>query len=139
MLLTGVVMLDDIKDPDRKVTIEYWKPCKVDKKEYMSLRDVLNSIKVQGGIDGKDVHVIHGICPAPGGGWEAGVVSSIPLAHTTSTNIAAHPAGWVFGYLKKRRLHQTNSQAVLHSISLCLGRKVFVGSHDGRGQVRSDG
>jgi hypothetical protein len=75
-------MLDDIKDPDRKVTIEYWKPCKVDKKEYMSLRDVLNSIKVQGGIDGKDVHVIHGICPAPGGGWEAGVVSSIPLAHT---------------------------------------------------------
>ncbi len=95
-------MLWDIKDPDRKIKVEYWKPGKVDKTDYMLLRDVLHSVKVSGGTDGKEVNVIHGLCPAPGGGWEAGVASSIPLAHATGTNIAAHPAGWVLGYLKAR-------------------------------------
>jgi hypothetical protein len=101
MLSTGVVMLWDIKDPDRKIKVEYWKP-KHDKMEFMSLRDVLHSIKVTDESAGSEVNVIHGLCPAPGGGWEAGVASSLPQAHTTGTNIAAHPAGWIMGYLKAK-------------------------------------
>jgi hypothetical protein len=101
MLSTGVVMLSDVKDPDRKIKVESWKPRQVGKMEYMSLRDVLHSIKVTG-IEGKEVNVFHGICPAPGGCWEAGVASSIPQAHALATNIAAHTAGWILGYIKMK-------------------------------------
>jgi len=99
MLSTGIVMLSDVKDPDRKIKVDCWKPRPAGKMEYMSLRDVLHSIKVTG-VEGKEIDVFHGICPAPGGGWEAGVASSIPQAHALATNIAAHTAGWILGYIK---------------------------------------
>lgn len=31
ILLTGIVMLEDIKDPNRKVNVEYWKPSKAER------------------------------------------------------------------------------------------------------------
>lgn len=61
----------------------------------MSLRDVLHSVKVAGDIDGKGCSTRRGF-----GGWSSKLHSH--GTHYYGTNIAAHLAGWVFGYLKMK-------------------------------------
>lgn len=104
MLSTGMVKLDDIKNPDVMVAANYWKPSKKDRPAQMSLRDVLHSIKVSG--NNKPHQVFHGMCKAPDGGWEAAVADTSPLAKTMGRNVATHCAGWVLGYITNKGWHK---------------------------------
>lgn len=52
MLSSGVVMLEEVKNSDYKVDVKFWKASKASKEARMSLRDVLQSVRVPGGGDG---------------------------------------------------------------------------------------
>ena len=100
VLSMGVIKFDDIRNPDVVVDVQYWKASKKSRPTQMSLRDVLHSIKVPG--TDKDVQALHGMCPAPDGGWEVAFADVIPMAKSLAKNIASHPAGWILGYLKQK-------------------------------------
>jgi hypothetical protein len=79
--------------------------------EFMSLRDVLHSVSVPGTL--KNVQVIHGICRAPDGGYEAAVSDTIPFARTMAGNMSSHLAGWISGYLKTKGWKQESIKQLL--------------------------
>ena len=102
MLSMGMVKLEDIVNLDYEVDVEYWKTSKNSRPYRQSLRDVLHSVVVPGSGD-IGVQVFHGICRCPDGGFEAAVASTVPLAQQTARNVASHPAGWVYGFLKQKK------------------------------------
>ena len=101
MLSMGMMALDDLKNPDEKVKMEYWKTSKKDRVEYMSIRDVLHSVKVPGPNE-EDVQVVHGICLSSEGYYEMATADTVPLAKAAAKNISSHCGGWVRGYLANK-------------------------------------
>jgi hypothetical protein len=110
ILSMGLVRFNDVINPDFKVEVKYLKTSR-NKGEFMSLRDVLHSVSVPG--SSKTVQVIHGICRAPDGGFEAAVADSIPFARTMAANMSSHLAGWISGYLKTKGWKQDSIKQLL--------------------------
>jgi hypothetical protein len=100
MLSFGMIRLDGIKSPDTMVPVSYWKSSSKPRPDKVCLRDILHSIKVSG--TERDVQVLQGLVRTPDGGFEAAVADTNPMAKAQARNIAAHPAGWVLGFINSK-------------------------------------